>query len=228
MSSPLVTLHNATCGYGARDILTDVDLETRAGEAVALLGSNGAGKSTLLKAITGLAALRGMATIDASLGYVPQYQDSDLSFPVTAYKVVEMGLLPSVSWWHRCTSMRSYRDCVLNALRQVGMEHLAETRFGQLSGGQRQRVLIARALVSAPELVLLDEPFNGLDQESRRILIQIIADLKEAGIALLVSTHDPILAQHTCDWAAFVIDGKVRTMGTEEAVETYMEQGARL
>jgi len=211
MSSPLVTLHNATCGYGARDILTDVDLEIRAGEAVALLGSNGAGKSTLLKAITGLAALRGMATIDASLGYVPQYQDSDLSFPVTAYKVVEMGLLPSVSWWHRCTSMRSYRDCVLNALRQVGMEHLAETRFGQLSGGQRQRVLIARALVSAPELVLLDEPFNGLDQESRRILIQIIADLKEAGIALLVSTHDPILAQHTCDWAAFVIDGKVRT-----------------
>ena len=196
MSSPLVTLHNATCGYGARDILTDVDLEIRAGEAVALLGSNGAGKSTLLKAITGLAALRGMATIDASLGYVPQYQDSDLSFPVTAYKVVEMGLLPSVSWWHRCTSMRSYRDCVLNALRQVGMEHLAETRFGQLSGGQRQRVLIARALVSAPELVLLDEPFNGLDQESRRILIQIIADLKEAGIALLVSTHDPILAQH--------------------------------
>ncbi|WP_246818266.1 metal ABC transporter ATP-binding protein [Corynebacterium sp. HMSC071F07] len=191
MSSPLVTLHNATCGYGARDILTDVDLEIRAGEAVALLGSNGAGKSTLLKAITGLAALRGMATIDASLGYVPQYQDSDLSFPVTAYKVVEMGLLPSVSWWHRCTSMRSYRDCVLNALRQVGMEHLAETRFGQLSGGQRQRVLIARALVSAPELVLLDEPFNGLDQESRRILIQIIADLKEAGIALLVSTHDP-------------------------------------
>ena len=136
MSSPLVTLHNATCGYGARDILTDVDLEIRAGEAVALLGSNGAGKSTLLKAITGLAALRGMATIDASLGYVPQYQDSDLSFPVTAYKVVEMGLLPSVSWWHRCTSMRSYRDCVLNALRQVGMEHLAETRFGQLSGGQ--------------------------------------------------------------------------------------------
>ena len=228
MSSPLVTLHNATCGYGARDILTDVDLEIRAGEAVALLGSNGAGKSTLLKAITGLAALRGMATIDASLGYVPQYQDSDLSFPVTAYKVVEMGLLPSVSWWHRCTSMRSYRDCVLNALRQVGMEHLAETRFGQLSGGQRQRVLIARALVSAPELVLLDEPFNGLDQESRRILIQIIADLKEAGIALLVSTHDPILAQHTCDWAAFVIDGKVRTMGPEEAVETYMEQGARL
>ena len=169
-----------------------------------------------------------MATIDASLGYVPQYQDSDLSFPVTAYKVVEMGLLPSVSWWHRCTSMRSYRDCVLNALRQVGMEHLAETRFGQLSGGQRQRVLIARALVSAPELVLLDEPFNGLDQESRRILIQIIADLKEAGIALLVSTHDPILAQHTCDWAAFVLDGKVHTMGTEEAVETYMEQGARL
>ena len=214
MSSPLVTLHNATCGYGARDILTDVDLEIRAGEAVALLGSNGAGKSTLLKAITGLAALRGMATIDASLGYVPQYQDSDLSFPVTAYKVVEMGLLPSVSWWHRCTSMRSYRDCVLNALRQVGMEHLAETRFGQLSGGQRQRVLIARALVSAPELVLLDEPFNGLDQESRRILIQIIADLKEAGIALLVSTHDPILAQHTCDWAAFVLDGKVHTMGT--------------
>ena len=124
--------------------------------------------------------------------------------------------------------MRSYRGHVVNALRQVGMEHLAETRFGQLSGGQRQRVLIARALVSAPELVLLDEPFNGLDQESRRILIQIIADLKEAGIALLVSTHDPILAQHTCDWAAFVLDGKVHTMGTEEAVETYMEQGARL
>ena len=99
---------------------------------------------------------------------------------------------------------------------------LASSRVGSASAYS------SRALVSAPELVLLDEPFNGLDQESRRILIQIIADLKEAGIALLVSTHDPILAQHTCDWAAFVLDGKVHTMGTEEAVETYMEQGARL
>ena len=219
MSSPLITLRNATCGYGARDILTDVDLEIRAGEAVALLGSNGAGKSTLLKAITGLAALRGMATIDASLGYVPQYQDSDLSFPVTAYKVVEMGLLPSVSWWHRCTSMRSYRDCVLNALRQVGMEHLAETRFGQLSGGQRQRVLIALALSQNPDVLICDEPTTALDVTTQIEVLRAFKSVMKAGaMAGVYVSHDLAVVAQVADRIVVLKGGEVQEIGATEQI----------
>ncbi|WP_293770192.1 ATP-binding cassette domain-containing protein [uncultured Corynebacterium sp.] len=219
----LLSLDGASCGYGSTTVLRDVHLRVREGEAVALLGSNGAGKSTLLKGIAGLATLRGPHTLDATLGYVSQHQDSDPTFPITAARVVEMGLYSSVPWWVRAGSMRSYRPRVLEALARVGMEEHASARLGELSGGQRQRVFIARALVAQPDLVLMDEPFNGLDQSSRRILLDIITGLKEEGVALLVSTHDPLLAQRTCDAGALVVDGRVEVHDTDAAVDRYLE-----
>ena len=96
-------------------------------------------------------------------------------------------------------------------------------RWGKLSGGQRQRIFIARALAAHPDLVLMDEPFNGLDQDSRQVLLGIIAKLKESGVALLISTHDPILAQRACDAGMLIVDGHSEVLDTEDAVERYLE-----
>lgn len=219
----ILRLYNASCSYGSVQILSGVNLDVKKGQAVALLGSNGAGKSTLFKSIVGLASLRGLETPRPRLGYVPQHQDTDPTFPVTAYHVVEMGVLRSASWWQRALSMRSFRPQIMEALEQVGLADIATTRFGELSGGQRQRVLIARALVSDPQLLLLDEPFNGLDQTSRQVLLDTITRLKKHGVALLISTHDPILAQRTCDWAGLIADGTLIRMNTEDAVERYAQ-----
>ena len=226
MAKPLISVADLDVSLSHRRVITGANLEVHPGEFIGLLGPNGAGKTTLMRAILGLIPSSGTRSISGTVGYVPQRHEVEWGFPINVYRTVLSGRTGLIGWLKRPRAKD--HAAAAEALRLVHMEEFSTRPIEELSGGQRQRVLIARALVSAPELVLLDEPFNGLDQESRRILIQIIADLKEAGIALLVSTHDPILAQHTCDWAAFVIDGKVRTMGTEEAVETYMEQGARL
>jgi len=226
VAKPLISVADLNVSLSHRSVITDANLTVCPSEFIGLLGPNGAGKTTLMRAILGLIPSSGTRSISGTVGYVPQRHEVEWGFPINVYRTVLSGRTGLIGWLKRPRA--TDHAAAAEALRLVHMEEFSTRPIEELSGGQRQRVLIARALVSAPELVLLDEPFNGLDQESRRILIQIIADLKEAGIALLVSTHDPILAQHTCDWAAFVIDGKVRTMGTEEAVETYMEQGARL
>ena len=223
MSAPLLKLSHASCGYGTTTIVDDVSLTIHEGEAIALLGANGAGKSTLLKAIAGLATLRGEHQRTATLGYVPQHHTCDPTFPVTAGRVVEMGLLNKASWWERMGSMRRLRPQITQALELVGMSDKAKTRWDKLSGGQRQRIFIARALAAHPDLVLMDEPFNGLDQDSRQVLLGIIAKLKESGVALLISTHDPILAQRACDAGMLIVDGHSEVLDTEDAVERYLE-----
>ncbi|WP_303155808.1 ATP-binding cassette domain-containing protein [Corynebacterium sp.] len=102
----------------------------------------------------------------------------------------------------------------------------ARTRWGELSGGQRQRVLIARALAAYPDLLLMDEPFNGLDQESRETLLGIITRLKERGVAQLISTHDPLLAQRTCDTSVLVLHGRTQLLDTSTALGRYLSSSS--
>ncbi|WP_206448015.1 metal ABC transporter ATP-binding protein [Agrococcus sp. KRD186] len=197
---PVVEILGGAFGYGGAPVLTGVTFAVQPGEAVALIGPNGAGKSTLLAGILGLAQHQAerfaVPTGKGEIGTLPQSSAIDAAFPVTLEQVVAMGRTPRLGLrWPGSGD----RAVVADALAAVGLTALRRTRFGDLSGGQRQRGLLARALASEPRLLLLDEPFNGLDQSSRDALIETIRTLKARGVALLITTHDLELARAVCD-----------------------------
>ena len=187
--------------------LQTLDLPARA--RVALIGSNGAGKSTLLRAIAGLLSPESgtMAVLGARAGtiarrvaYVPQSRDVDAQFPITAFEVALMGRDCHLRW-PRFPRARD-REIVRASLRALDIENLADRRLGDLSGGQRQRVFLARALAQDAELLLLDEPFVGVDSATETIIHRVIAELTEAGKSVIVATHDLVSLRENYDFVA--------------------------
>ena len=197
---------HASLAYGRARVVEEVDGVVRAGESVALIGPNGSGKSTLLKAVLGLVAVVGgrievlgrvPARARRDVAYVPQADTLDAEFPVTAGQVVLMGRYREIGWIRRPGA--GDRRIAAAALDAVGLADRAGERFGTLSGGQRQRVLLARAIAQQPRLLLLDEPFNGVDAVSQEALLSALASLRAAGAAVVISTHDLALAHLACD-----------------------------
>lgn len=185
----LVGATGLAAGYGARAVLEGVTFSVRAGERVAVLGPNGGGKTTLFRVLIGeLGPLTGTVRRPARCGVVPQTERSRLDFPVSALEVAAMGAISRLPWWRR--PGRHERRRARAALDAVGLEERADATFGDLSGGQRQRVLVARALVQDAEVLLLDEPFTGLDSASAAQLEGLMQDLAGEGRALLIATHD--------------------------------------
>jgi ABC-type Mn2+/Zn2+ transport system ATPase subunit len=183
-------------GYGGAPAIEAVDFELESGIRVGVLGPNGAGKTTLFRVLAGeLAPLRGSARVDGRCGVVPQTERSRLDYPVSALDVALMGALGRLPWWRR--PGRAERRRALAALEAVGLLGLAGARFGELSGGQRQRVLVARALVQDARLLLLDEPFAGVDEPSARRLSALIAELASEGASVMIATHD---AEQVREW----------------------------
>lgn len=219
--SPVLRLHGAAFTHPGGGGVAGLDLVIDPGEAVALIGPNGAGKSTLLKGVLGLvprtagtmelgtsgadAAARPDGAVHARggmVGFLPQSSEFDPDFPISLEQVVMQGRyrrLGLMRW-----PGRDDRAAVRRALETVGLADLAKRRFGELSGGQRQRGLLARALAGEPRLLLLDEPFNGLDQTNRDALVDTLRALKQQGVAVLVSTHDLELAKLVCDSVVLV------------------------
>lgn len=194
----LIAAKDLALGYSGVPAAWDITLDVQAGEGLALIGPNGSGKTTLLRAVLGdVRILSGALEVCAStIGYVPQNSDLDPTFPVSAREVVTMGLYGELGWGSR--PGRAHRARVEEALERVGMADRASMRFGRLSGGQRQRILVARALVARPQLILMDEPFNGLDQPNRDSLVSIVRQATADGVGVVVSTHDLALAHLTC------------------------------
>lgn len=197
MSDPtcVMCFERVSFAYGQTPVLTDVQLHVEAGQLAAIVGPNGGGKTTLLKLALGLLAptsghvrMFGQPPERARnrIGYMPQYAHVDPRFPVTVLDVVLMGMLN-----HRGVAMRSRaeKEAANRALAEVDMEALADRPFDALSGGQRQRVLLARALVSEPEMLLLDEPTANVDNEAEDKLNSILRRLNQRMTILLVS-HD--------------------------------------
>ena len=214
----LVSFRDATLGYGGTPALSGLTLDVVGGGALALVGPNGGGKTTLMRAVVGTCSiLSGRVEVNAArIGLVPQSADLDLTFPVSAAEVVTMGLIGEAGWGRRITA--DMRARVSDALERVNLSDRATHRFGTLSGGQRQRVLVARALVARPELVMMDEPFNGLDAPSRDIITGLIADLTADGVGVIVSTHDLSLARDVCSQACVLASRLVALGSTDEAL----------
>lgn len=241
--SPVLRLRGAAFTHPGGTGVSGLDLDIAPGEAVALIGPNGAGKSTLLKGILGLvprtagtiefgsriSRARGSAPaasptgVGAShapngmVGFLPQSADLDPDFPISLDQVVMQGRyrgLGLLRW-----PGRTDRAAVREALETVGLAELAKRPFGELSGGQRQRGLLARALASDPRLLLLDEPFNGLDQPNRDALVDTVRALKTRGVAVLVSTHDLDLARRVCD-SVVLVNGTQLASGPVDEVLT--------
>ena len=215
----LIAAKDLALGYSGVPAAWDIAFDLRAGEALALIGPNGSGKTTLLRAVLGdVRILSGALEVGArTIGYVPQNADLDPTFPVSAREVVTMGLYGELGWGSR--PGRAHRARVEEALERVGMAERASMRFGRLSGGQRQRILVARALVARPQLILMDEPFNGLDQPNRDSLVSIVRQATADGVGVVVSTHDLALAHLTCARAC-LLSGRQIAFGPVDEVLT--------
>jgi ABC-type Mn2+/Zn2+ transport system ATPase subunit len=185
----LASTRGLAAGYGRAPAIEDVSFEVDAGQRVALLGPNGGGKTTLLRALLGeLRPMRGSVEVRGRAATVPQTERSRLDFPVSALDVALMGALPRLPWWRR--PGHADREAARSALERVGIANRAQDTFGDLSGGQRQRVLIARGLVQDAHLLLLDEPFSGLDVPAARGLEALISELADEGRGIVIATHD--------------------------------------
>ena len=203
--TPALVLEGVGVSFDGVTALEEVDALVQPGDSVALIGPNGAGKSTLLRAILGLVPLSAgrievLGTTPRlarpQVAYVPQADTLDPQFPITVEQVVMMGRYPSIGWVRR--PGREDRRLVADALERVGLTHRDADRFGTLSGGQRQRVLIARAICQKARLLLLDEPFNGVDAVTQEAILEILAELRSDGVAVVMPTHDLAVAHLAC------------------------------
>jgi len=191
--------------YGSTFQLLDVSIAVQRGAVVGLIGPNGSGKSTLLKAIAGvLDADAGTMSLNgrplraqaSQVAFVPQREDVNWDFPASALDVVLMGRFRSIGWLRR--PGRDDRERAKAALAQLGLGGMGARHISQFSGGQQQRIFLARAMVQDPVLVLLDEPFTGIDQENREVLHEAIRGFAREGIITLMATHDLDEVQATC------------------------------
>jgi ABC-type Mn2+/Zn2+ transport system ATPase subunit len=217
----LVTFDRAALGYGRRAVLTDISFSIDAGDFVGLVGPNGAGKTTILRALLGTnPPLGGTVTLAPGLrfGYVPQRDQVDYNFPLRVLDVVLMGRSDRIGLGRRPTADDRRRAHV--ALEHVGIADLAERALTDLSGGQKQRALIARALVGDPNVLVLDEPTNGMDLVSSTQILGLVRDLHEGtGLTVLMVSHALNEVANYVERIALVMRGGFR-VGTVDEIMT--------
>jgi ABC-type Mn2+/Zn2+ transport system ATPase subunit len=219
-------LRGVSVAYGGRLALQEVSLTIPHGDQVAVVGPNGAGKSTLFKAMVGLLPLRsgemlihGRPALEYGdpVAYVPQREEVDWRFPVTVFDVVAMGRFGRRGWLRRLSA--DDRLAVQRSLEQLGISDLAQRPIGELSGGQQQRAFLARALAQEPHVLLLDEPFTGVDVATREATLELLAGLRARSVTVLVSTHDLDLAAGRFDQVV-LLNGRLVGAGVPEVVFT--------
>jgi len=196
-SFPVIDVQHLTVSYNARPALLDVSVSIEADQLVGVIGPNGAGKSTFIKALLGfvkpdlgIIRINGEHAQKAKgqVAYVPQRGAVDWDFPITVREVALMGRYQQIPW-HSAPGKEDWENA-LQALEMVRMEAFADRQIGELSGGQQQRVFMARALAQGSDILLLDEPFAGVDAATERAILDVLDRAKKSGKTLVVVHHD--------------------------------------
>jgi zinc transport system ATP-binding protein len=199
-TNEILRLDKVTFSYVGEDVLKDISFSISKGDFVGLVGPNGSGKTTLLKLVLGILSLKkgyiylfnkDIKSFNdwSKIGYVPQKATNiDSNFPATVYEIVSMGLFSKKKF----LKLLNKNDVskINNALAIVKMQKYTNNRISELSGGQQQRVLIAKALVSEPEILILDEPTTGVDQENQKAFYDLLKKLNKEGITIILVSHD--------------------------------------
>lgn len=214
MTTSGICANDVTVTYrNGHTALRDATFEIPTGTITALVGVNGAGKSTLFKAIMGFVpAARGDITVLGmpvkealrrnTVAYVPQSEEVDWTFPVLVEDVVMMGRYGHMGFFRR--PKQADYNAVTNALARVNMADFRHRQIGELSGGQRKRVFLARALAQEGKVILLDEPFTGVDVQTEDAIIDLLRDMRDEGRVMLVSTHNLGSVPEFCDRTVLV------------------------
>lgn len=214
-NSPWARLTDAAVGYDGKAVLKGLTFELPRGRFTAMVGENGSGKTTLLKtlagilpAVAGRVELVGASGLPPVLGYVPQRDSLDSVWPLSAFEVALMGTYGRLAIGRTFTDAE--RALTRECLAQTGAADLERKAFSVLSGGQKQRVLIARALATQPEVLLLDEPTAGIDPEATQAVMELLARLhRERHLTILMVNHDLPLARKHATNVLRVADGQV-------------------
>ncbi|MEX0749335.1 MAG: ABC transporter ATP-binding protein [Dehalococcoidia bacterium] len=223
---PLVVMQHLSAGYVGVPVVERVNLSITRGDFVGVVGPSGSGKTTLLKAMLGAVNVyEGNISIggrpaghrDARVGYVPQLETVDWHFPVTVEEVVMMGLAARSGpfpW-----SSKEHRAAARDVMARIGIDALRRRHIRELSGGQQQRVFLARALVSDPKLLLLDEPTSGVDIKTRDDVLHLLDELNHAGLTIVLTTHELNAVAAHLPWVVCV-NGGVIAEGAPEHIFT--------
>ncbi|RRQ26851.1 metal ABC transporter ATP-binding protein [Rhodococcus sp. Eu-32] len=225
-SSPALDVAGVGVRYRDVTALVDASLTLQPGRICGLVGMNGSGKSTLFKAIMGVVRpdsgsirIFGGPPVDArksgTVSYVPQSESVDWTFPISVREVVMMGRYGKQNWMR--SPRAQDRRAVTEALDRVELTELADRQIGQLSGGQRKRAFVARAIAQEAALLLLDEPFAGVDKRTESTITRLLRELTSAGASVLVSTHDLHGLPDLCD-EAVLLQQRVLMHGTPQDV----------
>jgi len=197
LTDTAIEIHDLTMAYREKPVLWDIDVEIPRGSLCAVVGPNGAGKSTLLGCILGThSPANGWIKVldvpreqsDELIGFVPQRESVDWDFPIQVLDVVMMGTYRQLGWFR--WPGKAQRDWALECLAAVGMADYRSRQIGELSGGQQQRVFIARALAQDAKIVLMDEPFAGVDAATEDTIRSVLADLKRDERTVIIVHHD--------------------------------------
>ena len=224
-------IRSLTVSYRSAPVLWEVDASFPAGQLSAIVGPNGAGKSTLLKAALGLVpsdagrglvdGVEGRGALDR-VAYVPQRESVDWDFPITVDEVVAMGRYRATGWFRRVG--RADRAIAAQCLERVGMAAYGKRQIGQLSGGQRQRVFLARALAQQAPVLVMDEPFAGIDARTQADLLALLGGIRDEGGSVIVVHHDMAQVRAAFDWTLLL---NVRALGCGPTAEVLTSNAVR-
>ena len=227
-SASLLSIRGLSAAYDGRTVLHDVNLEVYERDFLGIIGPNGGGKTTLIKCILGLLRPTGGEIVKhhepLTTGYLPQYSSIDRSFPISVLEVILSGLSSKKSLISRFNDPQ--REKARQVILRMGLEGLEHRAIGQLSGGQLQRALLGRAIISDPQLLILDEPSTGLDAAAAKDVYDLLGHLnREHGVTILSVEHNLTAVRRWATKTVVFSGGTAREMTPEAGVTALLEGG---